>query len=77
MSLDEITSISLELESVDIILTDQIRDPSLGISDTGRDLGREFPFQLLRGGLEIGSLSVSLFWFRFGPLGVRREFSFE
>jgi hypothetical protein len=77
MSLNEITSISLELQGVDIVLTDQIRDPSLGISDPGRYLGGKFPFQLLWRCFEIGSLSISLLGFRLGPFGMGGEFSFE
>lgn len=49
MAFDEIRSVSREFESLGIILTYQVGDPGLGVSNSRSEIGREFPFEFLEG----------------------------
>lgn len=63
MPLDEIAAISLKLQSLRIVLTDEVGDSGLCVAYTGSDFGCEPPFELLGRGLDI---FFGLVWLGFG-----------
>lgn len=53
MPLDKSAPISLELESLTIVLTNEVGDPCFSISHTGSQLRCQSPFELLWGCLDV------------------------